>query len=122
MSSSPNTGLLSARAPSQRRKLTSLPPRPSINSFFFPSILAGPSYTYSSYEAFTSHALFLKEAKATPSSGISRPLIPEGRRRKAAKRFITGIIYLGIYSVYGWQFGYARMLEDGFAKKSFWHR
>lgn len=90
---------------------------------FFPSILAGPSFTYASYEAFTSHSLFLQEtgaSKISPvtSTGVSRSLIPAGRRRKAAKRFVTGLIYLGIYSLYGWAYGYGRMLEPSFLAKS----
>lgn len=90
---------------------------------FFPSILAGPAFTYASYEAFTSHTLFLQEtgaSKISPvtSTGVSRSLIPAGRRRKAVKRFTTGVVYLGIYSLYSWTYGYDRILEPAFLVRS----
>lgn len=84
----------------------------SASSFFFPSILAGPSFTYASYISFTSHALFAKETDV--KSPKSRSSIPPGRRRKAIKRLLTGVVYLGIYSFYGAKIGYGQMLEAGF--------
>lgn len=84
-------------------------------SFFFPSVLAGPAFTYASYKTFTSHALFKKEV--SPSDKTSS-LIPPGRRSKAAKRFVTGLVFLGIYALYSWKWGYGRLLEPEYSPKS----
>ncbi|GAA5952711.1 hypothetical protein JCM21900_000412 [Sporobolomyces salmonicolor] len=84
---------------------------------FFPSILVGPSFTFRSYTSFTTHALFAKEQ---PSGSTE---IPSGRKRKAAKRLVTGIIFLGIFSVYGYQYGMERLLESKFVKeRNLWQR
>ncbi|GAA5976711.1 hypothetical protein JCM5350_006728 [Sporobolomyces pararoseus] len=82
---------------------------------FFPSILAGPSYTYRSYDSFTSKRLFLKETSTTsiPDNLTSKD-IPAGRKRKAAKRFLTALIFLGVYSTYGGQYGMDKLLEGKF--------
>jgi len=91
---------------------------------FFPSILAGPSYTYNSYDSFTSKRLFLKE---TSSSSIPDKItsndIPAGRKRKALKRFGLALVFLGIYSTYGGQYGMEKLLEGKFvAQTSLLHR
>ncbi|GAA5846641.1 hypothetical protein JCM5353_000744 [Sporobolomyces roseus] len=91
---------------------------------FFPSILAGPSYTYNSYDSFTSKRLFLKE---TSSSSIPDKItsndIPAGRKRKALKRFGLALVFLGIYSTYGGQYGMEKLLEGKFvAQRSLLHR
>ncbi|GAA5862519.1 hypothetical protein JCM8547_002091 [Rhodosporidiobolus lusitaniae] len=92
-------------------------------AFFFPSILAGPANTYRSYIAFTSHALFSKENPTSSSAPPDPTVIPPGRRRKALKRFLTGIVFLGIYSVYGGQLGMAKLLDKQWlAEHGFWAR
>ncbi|SCV72442.1 BQ2448_3979 [Microbotryum intermedium] len=95
-------------------------------ALFFPSILAGPSFTFASYTAWTSHALYLKETglRVGAASSASRPrdVIPEGRRRKAAKRFVTGAVYLGIFSMYSYAYAYQRMLEPPVRVLPLWKR
>ncbi|GAA5870751.1 hypothetical protein JCM16303_001576 [Sporobolomyces ruberrimus] len=82
---------------------------------FFPSILAGPSYTYRSYDSFTSKRLFLKEtSSSTIPDNLTSKDIPAGRKRKAAKRFIMALTFLGIYSMYGGQYGMDKLLEGKF--------
>ena len=90
----------------------------------FPSILAGPSYTYRSYDSFTSKRLFLKETStAQIPDKITSNDIPEGRKRKAAKRFALALVCLGVYSTYGGQYGMERLLEGKFvAQKSLLYR
>ena len=88
------------------------------SSFFFPSILAGPSFTFASYENFTSRGLFRREATDQSTTTI----IPPGRRRKASKRLLTGVCFLAIYSVYGPATDYKNMLVPGFEKHSFGYR
>ncbi|KAM0749795.1 MBOAT-domain-containing protein [Meredithblackwellia eburnea MCA 4105] len=87
---------------------------------FFPSILAGPAFTYSSYRTFVTRALFAKELKHKQNKSVKEiSIIPAGRRRKAAKRAITGIVYLAVYAFYGSKISYWKMLEPEFAHKSF---
>jgi len=94
--------------------LLTLHPSLSSCSFFFPSLLAGPAFTFSSYQAFTSRSLFMKEVEAKASGPAAGTTVPPGRKTKALKRLATGIVFLGIYSVYGWQFGFHQLLEPGF--------
>ncbi|TNY20048.1 MBOAT, membrane-bound O-acyltransferase family-domain-containing protein [Rhodotorula diobovata] len=86
-------------------------------SFFFPSILAGPSFTYRSYDSFTSHRLFIKE---NPSGGADPTVIPPGRRRKAAKRFATGIFFLAIFSLYSGSLGMDKLIDPKFTAGKSW--
>lgn len=88
------------------------------SSFFFPSILAGPSFTYASYDNFTSRALFRKEVTDKSSAVV----IPPGRRRKASKRLLTGVCFLAIYSLYGAKADYKNMLAPGFELNPFGYR
>lgn len=110
----------------QTQKQSSLVEIPSLLNFlgycfFFPSILAGPSFTYSSYSSFTSHQLFIKE---TSSSSTTEPrkkgaaLVPAGRRRKALKRAFLGTVFLAIYAVWSGTASYENMLKPEFGKRS----
>ena len=117
------------------QELSKITELPSLSSFlgycfFFPSILAGPSYTYASYISFTSHELFKQES--------NQMKLPAGRRRKALRRLATGLFFLGkhlkdyhpklktnrinfigIYSVYGAQISYFQMLSPEFATRPY---
>ncbi|GAA5830940.1 hypothetical protein JCM11251_005086 [Rhodosporidiobolus azoricus] len=91
-------------------------------AFFFPSILAGPAVTYRSWVSFTTHGLFAEESH----SGEDKPdptVIPAGRKRKALKRFATGIFFLGLFSFYGGAFGVHKLLDPEWLKgKTFWDK
>ncbi|GAA5928633.1 hypothetical protein JCM3775_004589 [Rhodotorula graminis] len=89
-------------------------------AFFFPSILAGPSFTYRSYDSFTSHRLFVKENPSDGSKPVDPTVIPPGRRRKAAKRFATGIFFLAIFSVYGGSLGMDKLIDPKFTADKSW--
>lgn len=89
-------------------------------------MLVGPSFTYASYDAFTSHRLFAKEQAAGGQDAtkvVDPTVIPPGRRRKAAKRLATGTFFLAIFSLYGGQYNMAKLLDPSFTKgKSFWSK
>ncbi|BGP37287.1 Lysophospholipid acyltransferase [Rhodotorula kratochvilovae] len=89
-------------------------------ALFFPSIIAGPSVPFRSYEAFTSHRLFAKEQPGVVSKVVDPTVIPPGRRRKAAKRFATAIFFLAIYSLYGGPLGMANFLDPKFTAGKSW--
>ncbi|GAA6004044.1 lysophospholipid acyltransferase [Rhodotorula paludigena] len=92
-------------------------------AFFFPSVIAGPSFSYRSYDSFTSHRLFAKEQPGDSSKPVDPTVIPPGRRRKAAKRFATGLIFLVIFSLYSGELGMDRLLDPKFvAGKTFWQK
>lgn len=91
--------------------------------------MAGPSFTFASYEAFTSRSLFRKEVKTCDEvEGMktqathSEHFIPPGRKRKAAQRFATGLVFLGVYSWYGGKMSYDFMLGQAFRDKAWWWR
>lgn len=89
-------------------------------SFYFPSILAGPAFTFASYKSFVSRALFAKEMKHKGNQGLKEEtIIPPGRRRKAAKRCLTGVVYLAIYSLYSSKASHLKLLTPEFALQSF---
>ncbi|KAL8279887.1 hypothetical protein RQP46_007737 [Phenoliferia psychrophenolica] len=91
--------------------------------FYYPSILAGPAFTFASYKSFTSRALFAKElANTTQGQTVETSIIPPGRRRKAAKRCLTGIVYLAIYSMYSTKLSYFKLLDPAFKDNSFAYR
>ncbi|GAA5916433.1 hypothetical protein JCM6882_001561 [Rhodosporidiobolus microsporus] len=92
-------------------------------AFFFPSILAGPAMTFRSYISFTTHGLFAKENPGVADAKPDPTIIPPGRRRKALKRFATGIFYLGLFSVYGGQLGMHKLIDEEWLKgKTFWEK
>lgn len=90
-------------------------------SFFFPSVMAGPTFSYASYAAFVDRSLF--KSKGDGASERKEWMMPQGRYRKALKRFTIGAVYLGIYSTYGGSIGFERLLDPAFlAKNGFWKR
>ena len=86
-------------------------------SFFFPSVMTGPTFTYASYDAYTSRSLF--RSKNSEESGFS---MPPGRSKKSGKRFAIGAFYLAIYALYGHQYGLERILEGTIDHKGFLNR
>jgi lysophospholipid acyltransferase len=94
-----------------------VPSLPSVLDFtgfalFFPGVLVGPSFTYSSYDAFLKRTLFEKADRKGRR-------LPPGRLRKTGLRFLTGLMMMGVYAVYGTQYGYERVLEPDFEGKGF---
>lgn len=79
------------------------------HSFFFPSVLIGPSLEYSTYDA-----LVLGKLYDTPPPGVQdsqhNRRIPHGRKRVAYLHLLIGLAFLGGYSVYGGQASYSRIL------------
>ena len=85
-----------------------------LHSFFLPSIMTGPSFTYRAYAAYTDRSLFANRKGSVNSLGL-----PTGRWRKAGKRAAIGGFYLAIFAVYGYKYSYERMLDPGFGKRGF---
>jgi lysophospholipid acyltransferase len=82
-------------------------------ALFFPGILVGPSFTYASYDTFLNRSLFDKAIKANGRR------LPSGRFRKMFQRLLTGVIMMGVFSLYGGKYGYERILEPDFESKGF---
>ncbi|KAK4696325.1 hypothetical protein P7C70_g8396, partial [Phenoliferia sp. Uapishka_3] len=92
-------------------------------AFYFPSILAGPAFTFKAYQNFVTRSLFAKEMTHKDNKVIKeKTIIPPGRRRKAAKRCLTGVVFLAIYSLYGSKASYFKMLEPSFQERRFAYR
>ena len=82
------------------------------NSFFFPSVLAGPSMDYATYDALVKHTIY-----STPPPGVEdrqgklKRRIPHGRKRVAYLHLVMGLAFLAVYAVYQNRGSYARILS-----------
>ncbi|KAL8287422.1 hypothetical protein RQP46_003280 [Phenoliferia psychrophenolica] len=92
--------------------------------FFFPSLLAGPAFTFATYQSFVTRSLFVKEMTRKDNKEVlgEKMVIPPGRRRKAAKRCLTGLFYIGVYALFSSKFSYFKLLERDVATRSFFYK
>lgn len=73
-------------------------------SFFFPSVLIGPSLDYVTYDS-----LVLGMIYNDPQAKLKRR-VPHGRKRVAYLHLVIGLGFLGTYAVYGGRAAYSRIL------------
>ncbi len=90
-------------------------------SFYFPGFLVGPYLEYTSYMALVDETIFV-----TPK-GKEKPLppgrrVPQGRKRVAYRRLVTGLIYLGLYVALAGTFNFNVALDEWFVRKSLVYR
>ncbi|KAJ7087231.1 endoplasmic reticulum protein [Mycena belliarum] len=71
-------------------------------SFYFPGILVGPYLDYADYMDLINETMFKKlEVKGKYGRNV-----PSGRKRVAYRKMIFGLLYLGVYVVFGsWNYG-----------------
>lgn len=80
--------------------------------FFFPSVLIGPSFDYSSYDALVHHTIYVK-----PPPGVStqqaktNKRMPHGRKRIAYSHLAVGLLFLAVYGLYGGRGSYSRIVS-----------
>ncbi|KAH8919908.1 MBOAT-domain-containing protein, partial [Atractiella rhizophila] len=87
--------------------------------FFFPSIMAGPSFTYASYRSFINRTLF-GASKDNPSQFT----LPPGRWYRAGKRFACGVFYLAIFATQAGSWSFSNLVDPrlGWLDKPLWKR
>jgi lysophospholipid acyltransferase len=86
-------------------------------SFYFPGVLVGPYLDYASYMSLIDESLF--EGKRSPSSTRS---IPDGRKRVAYRKMLTGLVFLGIFVVLSPSFYYGIVITPWFMTQGFLYR
>ena len=80
-------------------------------SFFFPAVLVGPSFDYSTYDALVLHKIYdITPPDMDDSQGKMKTREPFGRRRVAMLHLVLGLVFLGVYAVYGGRASYERIL------------
>lgn len=89
-------------------------------SFFFPSMLIGPSLDYATYNSLITHTIY---STPPPGTGVeqakaTKRRIPYGRKRVAYLHLALGLSFLGFYAVYGGRGSYTRILGEDWSKWS----
>ena len=85
-------------------------------SLFFPSVLVGPSFDYATYDSLILHTIYDITPSRTSTAEqqnqrATRRRIPLGRKRVAYLHLVLGLVFLGIYSLYGERAAYRRILN-----------
>jgi lysophospholipid acyltransferase len=86
--------------------------------FYFPGILVGPYLEYTEYMDLISEAPFQGPEFKTK---LGRK-IPPGRKRVAYRKMFMGLLYLGLFVVFGGSFNFGVALAPWFLTKSFGYR
>lgn len=86
-------------------------------SFYFPGVLVGPYLDYASYMSLIDESLF--EGKRSPSSTRS---IPDGRKRVAYRKMLTGLVFLGVFVGLSPSFYYGIVITPWFMTQGFLYR
>ncbi|KAI0080680.1 MBOAT-domain-containing protein [Panus rudis PR-1116 ss-1] len=86
--------------------------------FYFPGILVGPSLEFADYMKLVDGSLFKSIDQSDAKSDHSKAgrIIPKGRKRVAYRKMVMGLIYLGIFVVYGGSYTFIASVEDWFAR------
>jgi lysophospholipid acyltransferase len=79
--------------------------------FYFPGILVGPTIEYNYYDQLVTGKLF--------PTKIGGKRVPQGRKRVAYQRLLTGLLFLGAFATFGGKLDYYRIMEPAFSQKSF---
>ncbi|KLO10167.1 MBOAT-domain-containing protein [Schizopora paradoxa] len=101
-------------------------------AFYFPGFLVGPYLDYASYASLIDESVFKKaekgdvnEKKDSGASALSqkaRRLLPDGRKRVAYRKLLTGLVFLGLYVTQIGTFSFEEALKDWFTTKSLLYR
>ncbi|ORY32801.1 MBOAT, membrane-bound O-acyltransferase family-domain-containing protein [Naematelia encephala] len=80
--------------------------------FFFPSFLVGPSFDYSTYDSLIKHTIYDIPPPGTSEAQVkaTKRRVPHGRKRVAYLHLVLGLVFLGVYAVYGQRAAYSRIL------------
>jgi lysophospholipid acyltransferase len=89
-------------------------------SFYFPGILVGPYVDYASYTSLVNESLF-KSAQGKSSKPMRR-VVPDGRKRVAYRKMLTGLVFLGLFIVLNPSFYYGIALTPWFLEQSLVYR
>ena len=79
----------------------------------------GPYLDFASYMALVDESLFDVKGKDDKPSWRK---LPSGRKRVAYRKFVMGLVFLGVFVTQGGKYNFAVSLEDWFAQKSLFYR
>ena len=87
-----------------------------VNRFYFPGILVGPYLDFSEYMELINETMFQNaQVKAKVKAGRR---LPPGRKRAAFTKLFFGLVYLGVFVLYGGTYNYGVALKPEFMKHS----
>ncbi|KIM67664.1 hypothetical protein SCLCIDRAFT_20710 [Scleroderma citrinum Foug A] len=89
-------------------------------SFYFPSILCGPYIDYASYMSLIDGSLF--KTASGKAKIPSKRTIPNGRKRVAYRKMLSGLLFLGIFAVLNPKFHYGIFLTPWFLTLNLFQR
>jgi len=79
-------------------------------------MLVGPYLVYSDYEALVHETVFMN----SPQKGsVVRQKMPAGRKRTAYYKMLRGLVFLGLYVVFGPTYNFSILLLDSWNVQSF---
>ncbi|KAG5731995.1 Lysophospholipid acyltransferase [Termitomyces sp. T112] len=81
-------------------------------SFYFPGILVGPYLDLSEYRSLIHETVFDDDKVKEKTKGDKK--LPSGRKRNAYGKMVMGLIYLGIFVVFGGNNNYSTALTPWF--------
>jgi len=87
-------------------------------SFYFPGVLVGPYLDYASYTSLIDESLF----KSVESTKPTRRMIPDGRKRVAYRKMLTGLVFLGLFVVLNPTYNFTLALSPWFAEQNLIYR
>ncbi|KAL1665658.1 MBOAT, membrane-bound O-acyltransferase family-domain-containing protein [Schizophyllum commune] len=95
---------------------------PSLTAFlgyalYFPGVLVGPYLDYSEYNELVTEALY-KGVQVAP--GQRR--VPKGRKRVAYRKMVKGLIFLGLFVLFGGTYNFGASLQPWFISLPYWKR
>ena len=85
--------------------------------FYFPGVLVGPTIEYASYDALISEDLY-----ASGPKGKGGRSVPNGRKRVAYWKMLSGIFFLILFAIYGGKFSYQVVFEEWWPTESIIYR
>ena len=81
------------------------------SSFFFPSMLIGPSLDYVTYDSLVLKTIYnITPPGQDDSQAKLKRRVPHGRKRVAYLHLVIGLAFLGVFAVYGGRAAYQRVL------------
>ncbi|KAG6861485.1 hypothetical protein C0995_015912 [Termitomyces sp. Mi166 len=89
-------------------------------SFYFPGILVGPYLDFSEYRSLIHETVFDDDKVKEKTKGGRK--LPSGRKRNAYAKMVMGLIYLGIFVVFGGSNNYSTALTPWFMEHNLFVR
>jgi lysophospholipid acyltransferase len=85
---------------------------PDIDSFFFPSVLIGPSLDYATYDNLVLHKIYDIAPPGSDEAKVKakKRRVPYGRKRVAYLHLVLGLLFTGVYALHGHTADYNRIL------------